>query len=142
MIRIICLCLGLVGIILTAKTINHPFWNQPIFGEKITEMQKEGNYLPYRMRKIIWSKETAIVKVEIERIIDVLWLSRIPLMGLILIYPLFVGINNKVWPEIIIILMIISVGVMENNPNISYFINFTFFPLATIIIKGIKGTGK
>jgi len=105
-------------------------------------MQKEGNYLPYRMRKIIWSKETAIVKVEIERIIDVLWLSRIPLMGLILIYPLFVGINNKVWPEIIIILMIISVGVMENNPNISYFINFTFFPLATIIIKGIKGTGK
>ena len=143
MIRIICLGLGLFGMVLTLKTINNPFWKQPVFTEKILQRQREGDYLPYRIRKIIWSKEIAIIKIEVERIINTLWFDRwVSFWGLILVYPLIGGINRKMWPEIIVILMIVAIGVAENNPNTSYFMNFVLFPMATIIIIGIKRARK
>ena len=142
-IRIICLGVGFLGIILTAKTIKNPFWNQPVFVEKIEQMQKEGNYLPYRLRKIVWSKEVAVIKVEVERIISTLWPDRwVSFLGLVLIYPLLAGINKKMWPEILIIFVITAIGVLENNPNPSYFMNFTLFPITTLVINGIKRIRK
>ncbi len=139
MLRIMCIIMGLVGVLLTAMSINDLFWNKPIFNEKISETQKAGNYVPYRVRKIIWSRQMAIAKIETERIINLIWIDKwINIYGLFLIVPILLGISYKYWPEILITITIVAIGVINDNPDPKYFDKFLLFPLFPMIISGLR----
>jgi hypothetical protein len=137
--RYICLTAGILGIVMTALSVKTFFWKSSDFSDAVVNIQMEGKYLPYRARKILWSKEIAIVKVESERMVEYLWIDRwIGSWALFFIYPLILGLKKKYWPEILVALTITCLGVMTQNPNPGYFEVFMIFPLLPIIFCGLK----
>jgi hypothetical protein len=58
--------LAIVGLIYIGANIQKPFWNEIWFQEEVKEVQRNGNYAPYRLRKILFNQYLAIVKTETE----------------------------------------------------------------------------
>jgi len=120
-IRNFLLALAMVGLIYIGANIQKPFWNEVRYQEEVNEVQRNGDYVPYRLRKIIFNQYLAITKTETERTLDWLWLDKF--WGILTI-SILIALHKRRWVEMI--LMVIGVALMniENNPNTSYYFWF------------------
>jgi len=139
MLRLICLAAGAVVMVMTFTKIKEPFWRTESFNTTVNRVQMEGNYLPYRIRKIVWSKPMAIVKTEISRVADYLWLDKwTGKWEIILLWPLFAGMSLRFLPEISVYLLVYFIGAISNHPDYGYFARMAMVILIPIIAAGIR----
>jgi len=123
--------LAMVGLIYIGANIQKPFWNEVRFQEETKEIQRNGDYVPYRLRKILFNQYLAIAKTETERTLDWLWLDKF--WGILTI-SIFIALRKRRWVEMI--LMVIGVALMniENNPNTSYYFWFLIPSICAIFL--------
>ena len=124
-IRKICILIALVGIWRVLGSVQNTFFGDNQYNLQIMEIQKEGNYIAYPFRKLIFSQPLAIVENVVEQVVGSLWLSGIGtlLIGLM---------NRKYWPEFLLIIFTITMGVLSRNPNTGFFIPIAFVPIIGI----------
>ena len=70
MIKKSLVVLAIAGLIYIGANIQKPFWNEVRFQEETKEIQRNGDYVPYRLRKILFNQYLAIAKTETERTLD------------------------------------------------------------------------
>lgn len=112
--------ISLVSLIFIAKGIKKPFWQNRTYQQAIIETQKEGNYLPYTVRKLLWN-QTVIVKSLVERAGNILWMTNIWILGL---STLAWGIRKKKWAAVVVFCLSLGLVVIEDNPNSGYYFWF------------------
>ncbi|KKU20141.1 MAG: hypothetical protein UX30_C0003G0016 [Candidatus Saccharibacteria bacterium GW2011_GWA2_46_10] len=131
MIKKSLVVLAIAGLIYIGANIQKPFWNEVRFQEETKEIQRNGDYVPYRLRKILFNQYLAIAKTETERTLDWLWLDKF--WGILTI-SIFIALRKRRWVEMI--LMVIGVALMniENNPNTSYYFWFLIPSICAIFL--------
>ena len=131
MIKKSLVVLAIAGLIYIGANIQKPFWNEVRFQEETKEIQRNGDYVPYRLRKILSNQYLAIAKTETERTLDWLWLDKF--WGILTI-SIFIALRKRRWVEMI--LMVIGVALMniENNPNTSYYFWFLIPSICAIFL--------
>ena len=131
MIKKSLVVLAIAGLIYIGANIQKPFWNEVRFQEETKEIQRNGDYVPYRLRKILFNQYLAIAKTETERTLD--WLRLDKFWGILTI-SIFIALRKRRWVEMI--LMVIGVALMniENNPNTSYYFWFLIPSICAIFL--------
>ena len=131
MIKKSLVVLAIAGLIYIGANIQKPFWNEVRFQEETKEIQRNGDYVPYRLRKILFNQYLGIAKTETERTLDWLWLDKF--WGILTI-SIFIALRKRRWVEMI--LMVIGVALMniENNPNTSYYFWFLIPSICAIFL--------
>jgi len=121
MLRNILLVTGMVGLIYIGINIEKPFWSEIRFQEEVGQVQKNGNFVPYRLRKVLFNQYITIIKTETERTLNWLWLDKF--WGIL---PICIIIAFKKRRRLPIFLIVTGVALMvvENNPNTSYYFWF------------------
>jgi len=127
-IKNVFLIIGLAGLLVIANGIEKPFWQNEVYQQEIIETQKEGNYLPYRVRKVLWNR-LVVIKTMIERGGDLLWFGNFFGLGLITLWR---GVLKKRWKEICLFLFGVSLISVEMNPNPGYYFWF-LLPIAWLV---------
>ena len=71
-IKTILLLMGVVLLVLIAKNIQKPFWNDQNYTETVSNFQRNQDILPYSLRVVWWNKSVILVSI-VERTISVVW---------------------------------------------------------------------
>lgn len=130
-IKNVILLISLAGLLIIAKGIEKPFWRDEIYQQKIVETQKEGNYLPYRIRKVLWN-QLVVIKTMVERSGDLLWFGNFFGLGVVTLWR---GIRRKKWREVSLFLVGIVLISIEKDPNPGYYFWFLFPTVLLIWLK-------
>ena len=126
-IKNVLLVISLAGLAIIFKGIKQAFWQDEVYQQKIVETAKEGNYLPYRIRKMLWNR-TVIAKTMVERMGNLLWFGNFCGLGAV---SAGWGILKKKWKEVVFFIFgVILIGI-EKDPNPGYYF---WFLLPTVLL--------
>tara|TARA_Y100000310_G_C20392655_1_gene673548 strand:- start:19 stop:414 length:396 start_codon:yes stop_codon:yes gene_type:complete len=113
---------SLVAVLVVGSGIEKPFWQDEIYQQKIIEVQKEGNYLPYRVRKVLWNR-LVIIKTVVERSVNLLWFQNFLGIGGVTLWR---GILKKRWREMSLFLFGVILISIEKDMNPGFYFWFLF----------------
>lgn len=131
MIRKLLLVLAIVGLMYIGVNIQKPFWNEVRFQEEVKEVQRNGDYVPYCLRKILFNQYFAIAKTETERTLDWLWLDKF--WGILTI-SILIALRKRRWVEMVFIVIGVALMNIENNPNTGYYFWFLIPSICAIFL--------
>jgi len=118
--------LSIIGIFFIGLSIQKPFWQDDIYKNFVTEFPKEGEYVPYRLRKVIVGQWIVLKNIS-ERTLTWIWFDKF--YGIITITILY-AFNKKKNIQIVLIITAVTLTIIELNPDTST--NFKYI-IPTII---------
>lgn len=112
-IKFILLLVGVILLVLMAKNIQKPFWDDQYYAETLVNFQKTQDILPYRLRLIWWNKSIIFVSI-IEKSIGILWAGNYFFLPLICFLIL---IKRRKWLSLGLIIVGLCLISIEKDPN-------------------------
>lgn len=129
-IKITLIGLGIWLIMIMYRDIKIYFWQDPAYLSAIENFQKQNDPLPYRIRRVWWSR-IVVIKTATERVLKYAWFDRN--YGIVGISILVLVIRKRPW-ELGLYLLGLIIKVLENDPNPGmYWWTITPFLIAGLI---------
>jgi hypothetical protein len=112
-IKTILLLMGVVLLVLIAKNIQKPFWNDQNYTETVSNFQRNQDILPYSLRVVWWNKSVILVSI-VERTISVVWAGDyfyLPMLCLLIL------VKKRRWLNLGLIVIGLALIAIEKDPN-------------------------
>lgn len=113
LLKFILLILSIVGLFFIGYSVKKPFWESAEYQKIIYEFPKEGQYLPYRIRKIVWGNWIVIKNIS-ERTLTWIWFDKF--FGVISFTLIYAFYKKKYW-SIALIISGVCLAITEMNPD-------------------------